>query len=98
MFPRTAEGSISPHSFRHLRCTQLARDGVHVSMAAKLLDASPQVLLRTYTTISQDDVDEMFAASAQNFTPESVSDAQANNYTNENKTPVQGKFRVFRRM
>lgn len=98
MFPRTAEGSISPHSFRHLRCTQLARDGVHVSMAAKLLDASPQVLLRTYTTISQDDVDEMFAASAQNFTSESISDAQANNCTNENKTPVQGKFRVFRRM
>jgi hypothetical protein len=68
-------------------------------MAAKLLDASPQVLLRTYTTISQDDVDEMFAAaSASNPASENVSDAQTDNCTTEDKTPVQGKFRVLRRM
>jgi hypothetical protein len=67
-------------------------------MAAKLLDASPQVLLRTYTTISQDDVDEMFAASAPNSTPENVSDAQADNHTTEPITQPQPKKKPFVRL
>ncbi len=62
MFGKDCNGeTISCHSFRHLRCTQLARDGVHVSMAAKILDASPQVLLRTYTTITQADIDALYS-------------------------------------
>jgi integrase len=97
MFGKDYNGyTISPHSFRHLRCTQLARDGVHVSMAAKLLDASPQVLLRTYTTITQEDVDAMY--STPKSTPDSVSDVQTCNHTPEEKTASERKFRAPRRM
>lgn len=97
MFGKDCNGeTISCHSFRHLRCTQLARDGVHVSMAAKLLDASPQVLLRTYTTITQDDVDAMY--STPRLTPDSVSDVQADNHTPETKVASERKFRAPRRM
>jgi integrase len=97
LFGKDANGeTLSPHSFRHLRCTQLARDGVHVSMAAKLLDASPQVLLRTYTTITQEDVDAMY--STPKSTPDSVSDVQTCNHTPEEKTASERKFRAPRRM
>jgi integrase len=97
MFGKDYNGyTISPHSFRHLRCTQLARDGVHVSMAAKLLDASPQVLLRTYTTITQEDVDAMY--STPKSTPDSVSDVQTCNHTPETKPASERKSRAPRRM
>lgn len=97
MFGKDSNGeTISPHSFRHLKCTQLARDGVHVSMAAKILDASPQVLLRTYTSITQDDIDAMYSASK--FASESVSHGQADNHTNHTETAPELKKRPFVRV
>lgn len=97
MFGKDSNGeTISPHSFRHLKCTQLARDGVHVSMAAKILDASPQVLLRTYTSITQDDIDAMYSAS--NFASESVSHGQADNHTNHTENASELKKRPFVRV
>lgn len=97
MFGKDSNGeTISPHSFRHLKCTQLARDGVHVSMAAKILDASPQVLLRTYTSITQDDIDAMYSAS--DFASESVSHGQADNHTNHTENASELKKRPFVRV
>ena len=97
MFGKDSNGeTISPHSFRHLKCTQLARDGVHVSMAAKILDASPQVLLRTYTSITQDDIDAMY--SAANFASESVSHGQADNHTDHTENASELKKRPFVRV
>ena len=61
MFPKDADGeTISPHSFRHLRTTRLIQAATPLPVVAKLLDASPTVLLRTYTTITQADIDNLF--------------------------------------
>lgn len=60
-FGKDADGqTISPHSFRHRMATMLSADKQPVGLIAELLDASPAVLVRTYTNFGQADVDNLF--------------------------------------
>jgi integrase len=59
-FGRDADGqTISAHSLRHLKATELARKGCPIKLAALVLDASPAVIMRTYQNLSQEDVDNV---------------------------------------
>ena len=51
---------LSPHSFRHLKATNLTRSGVPIKTASAILDCSDAVLLGVYTSVTQDDVDQAF--------------------------------------
>ena len=63
-FPKDANGeTLSPHSLRHLKATQMSRDGVPPRLAAALLDVDPKIMLAVYTTVTQDDVDAVFSQS-----------------------------------
>ena len=64
-FPKDANGeTLSPHSLRHLKATQMSREGVPPRLAAALLDVDPKIMLAVYTTVTQDDVDSVFVQRA----------------------------------
>lgn len=64
-FPKDANGeTLSPHSLRHLKATQMSRGGVPPKLAAALLDVDPKIMLAVYTTVTQDDVDSVFVQRA----------------------------------
>lgn len=61
LFGRDANGeTLSVHSLRRAYATRLARGGVPVAMAARLLDDSPQIMLRHYVTVQQGEIDALY--------------------------------------
>lgn len=77
-FGKDADGqTISPHSFRHRLATVLSANKQPVGLIAELLDASPAVLVRTYTNFGQSDVDNLFFdETATNSDDETKADTQ----------------------
>lgn len=57
---------LSPHSFRHMKATNLTRSGVPIKTASAILDCSDAVLLGVYTSVTQDDVDAAFTRERAN--------------------------------
>ncbi len=61
LFGRDANGeTLSVHSLRRAYATRLARGGVPVAMAARLLDDSPTIMLRHYVTVQQQEIDQLY--------------------------------------
>lgn len=61
LFGRDANGeTLSVHSLRRAYATRLARGGVPVAMAARLLDDSPTIMLRHYVTVQQGEIDALY--------------------------------------
>ena len=61
LFGRDANGeTLSVHSLRRSYATRLARGGIPVAVAAKLLDDSPAIMVKTYISVQQDEVDQLY--------------------------------------
>lgn len=61
LFGRDANGeTLSVHSLRRAYATRLARGGVPVAMAARLLDDSPTIMLKHYITVQQAEIDQLY--------------------------------------
>lgn len=70
LFEKDSYGeTLSPHSFRHLKATDLANSGIPVKTASAILDCSPTVLVSVYTTVQQEDVDRAMATVSQRQLP-----------------------------
>lgn len=92
-FGKDADGqTISPHSFRHRMATMLSADKQPVGLIAELLDASPAVLVRTYTNFGQADVDNLF------FDENSMSGDETEMKEEVKPTSPKQKSRTLRRM
>lgn len=59
LFPPDANGeTLSPHSWRHWKATQMMRAGVPIKVAAAVLDDGERTLLNIYQSVDQAAVDQ----------------------------------------
>lgn len=61
LFKPDANGeNLTPHSIRHGFATRLSNSGVPIKTACAILDTSASVMLNTYISVKQTDIDRLF--------------------------------------